>query len=250
MRIIIVAAFAGVFTTTALADQKMTTAVNAPAVTPVAATTPPPQLVVKKSSFAVVTGREGVASGLAHRHIVVASDPAVSLTLTFPQDVAKSQLQLPSGGSADIKVKVKSLIVDDVDASESIRGLLVERGIWNATADKVEPSVREKVTENMLDSSQLDEAHFPTISGTGTFTDCQPSGTQTATCKLHLTVTIRGTDVSKDLDLKLSRDADGTTARFVGTFKFTEFGIKPYSAMLGAIRVSDEFSLAAILRAE
>lgn len=249
MRIILVAAFTSMFSTTALSEVKSTPQAVANGTAPAAVPTVAPQLVAKKSSFAVVTGREGVASGLAHRHIVVASDPAVSLNLTIPGE-AKSAPQLPTGGSADIKVKVKSLIVDDVNASEQIRGLLVEHGVWNATADHVEPSVREKVTENMFDKSQLDEEHFPTISGTGTFADCQASAAQVATCKLHLTVTIHGTAVSKDLDLKLSRDAEGTTGQFVGAFKFTEFGIKPYSAMLGAIRVSDEFSLAAILRAE
>ena len=241
------AVFAGAFTTVAHADQKPA-ATTANSSVPAAA--PAPQMVAKKSSFAVVTGREGMASGLAHRHIVVASEPSVSLMMTFPQDAAKSNPQLPTGGSADIKINVKSLIVDDVDASEQIRGLLVEHGVWNATADHVEPSVREKVTANMQDESQLDAEHFPTITGSGTFTDCQQASALAAVCKLHLTVTIHGTPVTKDLDLKLSRDSAGMTGQFAGAFKFTEFGIKPYSAMLGAIRVSDEFSLAAILRAE
>lgn len=198
-----------------------------------------------KSSFAIFTGREGIASGLAHRHVILAQDPTVNLVAVSSPDGV-----IPNSGTADIKITVKNLLVDDANATESIRGLATERGIWSATADRVDSSIREKVTENMLDSSQLDAENFPTITGNGNFSDCQPVSAMSAKCKLALALTLRGVTVSKDVELVLIKDGTGISGQFVAPFKFNEFGIKPYSAMLGAIRVSDEFHLAVILRAE
>lgn len=208
------------------------------------------RFVKEKSSFAIITGREGLASGLAHRHVILAQDPTVTLTTTSNPDNEKAAALPLIGGSADIKIAVKTLLVDDVNATEFIRALAAERGIWSASADRVDSSIREKVTENMLDSSQLNAAHFPTIAGTGSFSDCQIANAQSSKCKLALAVTIRGVTVSKEVELQLVKDASGIFGQFVAPFKFNEFGIKPYSAMLGAIRVSDEFHLAAILRTE
>lgn len=200
-----------------------------------------------KSDFAILTGKEGMASGLAHRHIVVAQEPAVTVILTYAPGATKAT-QLPTGGTADVKVQAKTLIVDDMDASKAVRGLYTESGVWGET-DKLDSSIRDKVTENMVSESQLDVEHSPTITGSGTFSECQPDGVS-AKCKLSLSVTIRGTTVTKALSMRLSRDGSGVVGQFVAPFTFTEFGIKPYSAMLGAIRVSDEFHLAAIVRAE
>ncbi len=206
------------------------------------------KLVSAASSLAMVTRKEGVASGLAHRHIVVARDWTVVLNLTPNSDAAKLAIQPWIGGTADIDLPVKQLLADDVAGSELIRGLLMERKVWDAENDRLEPSNQAKVTENMLASSQLDAERFPKISGNGSFSDCQASDDGTSQCKLKLTLRIHDKSVSKSVDLTLIQNGKNTTAKFILPLKFTDFGIKPYSAMLGAIRVSDEFVLAGILQ--
>lgn len=208
------------------------------------------QVVIAKSSLAVVTDKEGVASGLAHRHIVVAREWTASLNLIGNPDGVKASVLPWIGGSAEIEIPVKKLLADDAAGAEPIKNLLIEHGIWSATNDHLEPSNQAKVTENMLDESQLNSEAFPKISGSGSFDACQNTAPGVEICKLKLSVTIRGKTITKQIDLTLNLDPSGTTANFMTPIKFTEFGITPYSAMLGAIRVSDQFRLAGSLRAE
>ena len=123
-------------------------------------------------------------------------------------------------------------------------GLLSELKLWNLKNDRLEPGNAEKVRENMLDESQLDMAKYPNIEGSGRFTSCQVVSEQSTRCSLELTLKIRGRVVTKTLPLVIRRSGSELIAEFSGSFAFSEFGIKPYTALMGAIAVKDGFTLA------
>ncbi|MEO7794654.1 MAG: YceI family protein, partial [Thermoanaerobaculia bacterium] len=60
---------------------------------------------------------------------------------------------------------------------------------------------------------------------------------------LSLRLTIRGKSVERSLPVTWSEKEGGLTAEVLGEFHFRDFGIEPYSTMLGAIRNDDRFHL-------
>ena len=197
------------------------------------------------STFAIVTGKEGLGSGLAHRHIIVAKDISGAVKLISTKHNAQTVI---TGGSAEVSFPVSRLSVDQANEAAPAMRLFSDAGFWNAAADKIEPKNSETVRDNMLDESQLDAARAPVIKGSGILSGCLSQESQLTVCTLALTVTVKSKSVTKSVPVKLT-GADGSlTAVFTAPFTFTEFGIKPYSAMFGAIRVSDAFTLGAVLK--
>ena len=56
-------------------------------------------------------------------------------------------------------------------------------------------------------------------------------------------VTVHGTTVSRDVPIRLEHDGESLRIEAVGRFEFEEFGIKPYSAFLGTVKVKNEFEI-------
>jgi hypothetical protein len=205
----------------------------------------PATVAISKSTLAIVTQKEGIASGLAHRHIIVAAKWIASLDLK--NGVATNHLE---SGTAKISIPSADLIVDSPDAAQGIVEVLKSGKIWDPSSDKLSPENAEKVRENMLVDSQLAASKFPVIQGSGAFTDCKKSSDLLTECTLELTLKVRDRTVTKTLPLSLKNQDGEWTADFLGKFKFSEFGIKPYTALMGAIAVTDEFVLACRLAAK
>ncbi len=200
-------------------------------------------IMVPKSSLAILTEKEGVAAALAHRHIIVATNWTAELRIDRKVEKMASLAAITSG-SATILIPVKDLIVDSPDASAGIVGFLGELKLWNPKDDRLEPGNAKKVRENMLDESQLDVAKYPNIEGSGRFSSCQAVNESSTRCSLELTLKIRGRVVTKKLPLVIRYSGGELIAEFSGSFAFSEFGIKPYTALMGAIAVKDGFTLA------
>ena len=95
----------------------------------------------------------------------------------------------------------------------------------------------------MLDKDQLDANQFPDIEAkviSVTKSENEFRGqTYSHLARLHFTV--RGKTVRRDVSANIVIGEDDVTVEAVAAFRFTEFGIKPYSAFLGAVKNLDEF---------
>ncbi len=186
-----------------------------------------------RSIFAVLTHKAGIGSGLAHDHLIVATKPVV--TLAF--DPAA-----PETMKFSFTVAVESLEVDAPAARAAWKGRFKELGIHSGELPPVSDSDRGKVRAAMLDEGQLDGAKFPEIRAE-VLTLAKDAGKKEDAWTMRVRLTIHGKSVERELSATCSV-ADGIlTAEIVSELTFKEFGIEPYSTMLGAIRNDNRFHL-------
>jgi len=187
--------------------------------------------------FAVLTHRAGFASGLAHDHLVVARGATVELAL---------DPERPEAARLALEARADALEVDGATARERWGPRLVELG---ALGEEGLPPVPDKdgvkVREAMLGRSQLDAERHPTLSAElVSLARRGGEGQRTAlgwSAKVRLTV--RGRSVERELALRWSLDGDRLTAEGIGEARFSDLGIEPYSAFLGAVKNTDLFHL-------
>ena len=190
------------------------------------------QVDATQSIFAVLTRKAGMAAGLAHDHLVTA--PRAAMTLSF--DPAN-----PEATRATLQAEVATLEFDPPAARSRLVARLAELGIGPKELPPVSASDRNKVRDSGLGKSQLDAAGHATLSAelVGLERAAKPNGTFEWTAKLRLT--LKGKSVERPLAARFE-SADGkVTAEAFGDFKFSDFGIEPYSAALGAVRNEDRF---------
>jgi hypothetical protein len=65
---------------------------------------------------------------------------------------------------------------------------------------------------------------------------------------VDLELEVHGQAVTRPLAARLTRDVDAVIVEALGTFRFSDFGIQPYSAMLGAVKNDDLFHVYVHLR--
>ena len=104
-------------------------------------------------------------------------------------------------------------------------------------------SDRESVRQTMLGSEQLDVANFPLISFTSTA--CRGDTDGRGDLQVDGDLTIHGETRPVTWAVSYEVDADGT-AFATGALSVlqSDFGIEPYSAFFGAVKVDDEIDLA------
>jgi hypothetical protein len=106
-------------------------------------------------------------------------------------------------------------------------------------------SDRVKMRENMLSSDVLDAARFPHLDFRGRYTGTLDRGT------LSGELVVRGTPRALSMSVSVARSGE----RFVATGRWegrlTALGIKPFKALLGALKLEDHavLRLEAVLRA-
>lgn len=187
-----------------------------------------------EAAFLVVTKKEGVASGFAHDHLIAAQNFQVSL-------------QAPEGelekGSFQFVVKATSLSFDDPALQAKHFEALKAIGVQTEPFSSLSESDRAKVKENAFDESQLDAKKFPEIRAEVSGLKKQPTSFKgkTFSHSAMVKITIKGKTIEKQVPANVSLNEKELTVESVGPFLFSEFGIKPYSAMLGAVRNADAF---------
>lgn len=203
------------------ADSATPPAAAAPAAAPAAPTAPALTGVhtyaidAKKSLLAVQVFKEGAASGLAHDHVITASQLSGSITVDAA-DKAKARVE--------VTLPTKSLVNDEPRYRKRF-------GIESDISD----DDRAAVLEHMQDEDQLDIAKYPTMSFTST------SATVGAGDKLTLNGKLTMHGVTKDISLPIEATLKGNTIEGKGSVKLktSDFGIEPYSAFLGAVKNKD-----------
>lgn len=197
------------------------------------------------SVFAVVTHKEGLAAGLAHEHLVVASDFDVAIRpggLWVDDD--------DSAGSAKIDLPVDQLQVDDPALASAWQERLLELKLIAEPFAELSDKDRQKIRKSMLGTTQLDAGSHPTIQAS--LIEIRPLGDAEDPPRYggRLSLTVRGETVSRGVKFRLQVGEDGRLrAELTESFNFSDFGIEPYKAMFGAIRVADSFDVFVVLEA-
>ena len=189
-----------------------------------------------RSTFAVLTHKAGIAAGLAHYHLIVATAPKVLLDF---------ESEHPEATKCTFVVATEALEVDAPAARAALKGRLRELGLQKEDLPAVPDSDRKKVRAAMLGASQLDGAKFPEIRAE--VLRLERGGASAAGAEgawnLLLRLTIRDRTLERKLAAVWSEKEDVLTAETFAELRFSDFGIQPYSTMLGAIRNDDRFHL-------
>jgi len=177
------------------------------------------QIDAERTRLVVRTYKEGLGSGLAHDHVVEATE--VSGTLEY--DAARADTS-----SIVIEARTATLRVDEPAARQRF-----------GVEGKPSESERADVTKAMRAPDQLDVARYPTIRFASTRVVPEGEGQLRVTGRL----TIR--DVTREVTFPATITVEGGVLRGRATLRFLQssFGYRPYSALLGAIRNKDEVSL-------
>jgi hypothetical protein len=188
-----------------------------------------------RSLFAVVTRKAGPAARLAHDHLIVARAPRVELGF---------DPSAPEAARLVVTVPVQSLDVDPPAERKGRSPRLVELGLLDAGLPPVDEGDRGKVREAMLGDDQLDGARFPTVTAelVGLARRGGGEGARVALgWDATVRLTVRGRTIEKKVPARWELVDGELHAEAVAEARFTEFGIEPYSAFLGAVRNADLF---------
>lgn len=172
-----------------------------------------------RSTLVVMVFKAGIGSGLAHDHVVRAREFSGTLRI----DPAS-----PTESSIAVTVRAASLVPDEPTMRERFK-----------VAKQPSESDREKVKKTMDGEEQLSIAKFPEI----TFVSKRIDVEGTDKVEVSGTFTLHG--VSREVRFPAAVSVEDGTFHGSGTFEFkqSEFDIKPYSALLGAIRNQDTVRL-------
>lgn len=187
-----------------------------------------------ESVFAVVVHKAGMAARFAHNHLVYPGEFTASLSIEGT-DLSTAKF--------DLKFPVAKLVVDAPEGHERWYPRIEKAGILDKPFSRLDAGDRKTIADHMLAKDQLDAEQFPDVSAKVAAVRAAPTtqGRQNYTHLASVEFTVHGKTVKRDCPVSIAMSGGNVTIDAIGLFKFSEFGIKPYSAMLGAVRNSDEF---------
>jgi len=188
------------------------------------------------AAFLIVTKKEGVASGFAHDHLIAAHQ--FSAMIQAPEGK-------PEAGSFKLTTQAKNLVVDAPEDQKKHFPRLQELGVQKTAFSALSESDRAEIRKNMLAEGQLNASEFPAIEAQVVSLARKPLSFQgrAFTHTAEVRITVKGKAVTKKLPANVSVSGKELKVEVVGPYTFSEFGISPYSAMLGAVRNADGFHL-------
>jgi hypothetical protein len=193
-------------------------------------------VVPEQSVFAVVTHKGGIAGGLAHDHLITASGFTARLVFTDSD---------PLAAEFAIRFAAENLVVDSEALRKNWSSRLQALGILDEPFGRLSDEDRMKIRETMLGAKQLNVAGFPEISARILSIDEEASsqGDIQLSHRIALAFRVHGQTVERPVWARYEYVGGELRVEAVGEFRFQDFGIEPYSAMLGAIKNKDEFHL-------
>ncbi|MGH9803039.1 MAG: YceI family protein [Blastocatellia bacterium] len=170
-------------------------------------------IVAGESSFWVFVPKTGLLSGLAHDHEIGVK--SFTGKIVVPEAGA-------SGGSLELDVDATSLAVLDKKPSEEDK-----KKIYNSMHNEV------------LESAKHPKINFKSVS----VGDLKQTGADGYSFTLNGDLTLHG--VTKRIAMPVSLTINAQQLRAVGKYTLlqTDFGIKPYSAAGGTIKVKNEITV-------
>lgn len=176
-------------------------------------------VVPAESLLVVLVYRGGVLARLGHNHVVASHD--LTGRVFVPEDITRT--------SFEVHVPVEKLIVDEEEL-RAAEGIEFPPGV---------PEFAKNGTrKNMLSPAVLDGSHFPEI-----FLESGQFKTNQRGLQVQVRVTLR--DQVRSLVVPMQYRIEGKTLQVEGEFSLrqTDFGIKPFSALAGAMQVQDELRI-------
>lgn len=183
----------------------------------------------------MVTHKAGFASGLAHNHLVVADEIAVT---AFEFDPGA-----PIAARFEVTIAATGLEVDRRADQDRWQERVLALDILQQPFTHPGDSDRQKIRRDMLSAGQLDAARHPKIvARVAGLTPPAAGAPEKLPWKLHLELALHGKTIVRDVPASIDVAADGTlTGEAAGEYTYTEFGISPFSAFLGAVKNEDRF---------
>jgi polyisoprenoid-binding protein YceI len=180
----------------------------------------------ERTSLVLQLFREGVGGGLAHDHVVEATEVG---------GVVEYDAARPAASAIVVEVRTASLRVDDPAARRRL----------GAAGGELSDSQRADVDRAMRTPDQLDVARYPTIR----FVSTRVAGEGDGRLRVTGRPTLRGVTREVTFPATVALESGALRGRATVTFLQSSFGYRPYSALLGAIRNKDEVTLHVDLRA-
>jgi polyisoprenoid-binding protein YceI len=178
------------------------------------------------SDIRLLVYRDGVLSTFGHNHVVSLNDFAGIIHLRPKLAQSRVELDIP----------VDRLIVDDSS---------VRRQEGPDFANEPSQDDIAATRANMLGNALLSASRFPAIKVTGT------SGPVDAknSAMLDLTVQLAGQEIKLALPATLKLDGDQLEATGAVELSHKQLGLKPFSALLGSLRVAEHMKFKYRIRA-
>lgn len=194
------------------------------------------EIIAEDSIFAVVTHKAGLGARLAHNHLIAAA--GYEATLAFDPDQ-------PGEASFTLTTPAADLVVDDKKLQERWYPHLEALGILDQPFGDVDDKDRGKIREAMLGKGQLDAESSKQLTAeiTAVSEEAQTLGETKFPHTVTLALEVQGKKVEKNVAARHKVEDGILTIEAAGTFAFTDFGIEPYSAFLGAVKNEDVFHL-------
>ena len=187
----------------------------------------------EESDFLVISHKGGFAAGLAHDHLVAASGYVAHVAFD-PDD--------PGSARFELELEAEKLLVDDPDIQRRLFVRLEELGVLDSAPKQVSERDRRKIRVAMLGDRQLDSESFPTIRVSATVSG-RLSAAGIFSHEVLMTFEVRGQRAEGPAQARYTHREGQLEVEALGEFLFTDFGIRPYSAMLGAVRNQDRFHI-------
>ena len=178
------------------------------------------------SEVRLLSYRDGALSTFGHNHVVSLKDLKGTIYLRPKLQQSRVELEIP----------VDRLIVDDA----ALRRLEGEDFASQPSKDDIAAT-----RTNMLGGALLNAKQFPTIKVTGT------SGPVDAknSAMLDLSVQLVGQEIKLTIPCALKLEGDQLEASGAVELSHRQLGLKPFSALLGSLRVAEQMKFKYRIRA-
>ena len=200
---------------------------------------PEAEILREETVLGVVTRRAGVAGRFAHDHLVTAA--GYEAELHFHRDT-------PTEARFELRQEVHQLRVQDPGERERLEERLVELGLLGEGGfQSISDDEREDVREAMLSADQMDAERHPELEVELRWVrplvegDRAPREPDAFRHRATVAFTIHGETVERPLYARYALQGDHLTVEGYADAHFTDFGMEPYSAFLGAVRNRDRF---------
>ena len=188
-----------------------------------------------RSIFALATRKGGWAEGRAHDHVVVAGQ--FQAALHWAGD--------PATADFDLQLLATDLEADPIDVRRSVAARLAELGLRDGELSEISEQQRGKIRETMLSDDQLDAEQFPNVAVelVEVREEASTLGLLAASHRCEIELEAHGRKARVPFQARLVESATDLEIEAVGSVRFTDLGVEPYSAFLGAVKNLDETTL-------
>ncbi|MBI4557687.1 MAG: YceI family protein [Candidatus Hydrogenedentes bacterium] len=192
------------------------------------------QVQASESVFAVITHPAGPAATFAHDHLVFPDKFEAELSL---------ESELVESAQFKLRFSANALQVALPEVQQRWHPALHSLGAMPEPFSKISASNRALVRKHMLGDKQLDADKFSDISAE--LKQITPKktvkGEKSFEYEAVVALTVHGKTVEHPFATNVTVKDGRLEIEAVGSYQFTDFGLKPYSAYFGTVRNADPF---------